>query len=60
MPIYEYQCTKGHKHDYLCHVDNRDNERLCPECKQPCKALISPVATTFTYADKSPVKRVRV
>ena len=52
MPFYEYKCANGHTNQYLCHIANRDNDRVCPECKQPCKRVQSPVRTTFRFADE--------
>jgi putative FmdB family regulatory protein len=52
MPLYEYQCTNGHKHDYLCHIANRDAPRVCPVCRAECRRVASPVRTTFRYADE--------
>jgi len=52
VPFYEYKCANGHTNQYLCHIANRDNDRVCPECKQPCKRVQSPVRTTFRFADE--------
>ena len=44
MPIYEYQCKKGH--EFVVEQSMKAAPvRKCPECKSTCKRLIS--ATSF-------------
>jgi len=60
VPIYEYRCSScSHVHDYLCHLDNRDVDRICPKCKHTATRIMSATKTTFKEADKSGIKRDR-
>jgi putative FmdB family regulatory protein len=41
MPIYEYQCEAGHRHERLRRYDERDCKSKCPECPGRAKRVIS-------------------
>jgi putative FmdB family regulatory protein len=42
MPIYKYECPKGHSHEELKRVDDRAEDK-CPECGVTAKLVITPV-----------------
>jgi len=58
VPIYEYRCEDcNHVHAYLAHVDNRETDRICPECQGVARFKLSATKTTFKEADKSGIKK---
>jgi putative FmdB family regulatory protein len=41
MPIYEYDCGQGHRHELMRHIGERDAPTVCPECGQPAYRVMS-------------------
>ena len=35
MPIYQYECSKGHKSDHLVSYNDREEPQVCPDCGKP-------------------------
>lgn len=42
MPVYKYECPKGHTHDELKKVEERATDP-CPECGATAELVIVPV-----------------
>jgi len=40
MPVYEYECYKGHRFEEWNTIDNRHNQ-TCPKCGMLSKLLVS-------------------
>lgn len=58
MPVYEFECPKGHKFSELVRVGTQN--ALCMQCGRSAKdsdpvvfaeRVLSPTRTTFKYAD---------
>ncbi|MBU0908557.1 MAG: zinc ribbon domain-containing protein [Proteobacteria bacterium] len=41
MPIYEYECTKGHKHELIRSMSESDGRSFCPICGQLAHRVFS-------------------
>ncbi len=41
MPLYEYVCPEGHKHDRFRPMSQSSDDSLCPDCGQVAKRIIS-------------------
>lgn len=43
MPIYEYRCTRGHKHEEIRDVEKRDEPAVCdsPACRSAARLVPS-------------------
>ena len=53
MPIYEAECTEGHKFDKLLKMDERNIRLECPECGGEAHTIISPVRSMLDGTDPS-------
>lgn len=51
MPIYDYECTQGHRFESFSSMAERDNPIECPECKEVATAVISPVRSHLSGTD---------
>ena len=53
MPVYEFECSKGHVIEELVPVGTK--EVACPMCSKPfavhARRILSPTRTTFEFAD---------
>lgn len=41
MPIYEYECDEGHKHQRRRPMSQCKENAICPDCGQEAKRIIS-------------------
>lgn len=53
MPIYDANCTAGHKFEKLLPMDKRHNVLICPECGEDAHIIISPVRSALDGTDPS-------
>lgn len=56
MPIYEYECQKGHKHERLRPMSDSDEDSVCPECGQQARRLMS--VSTFQIDFNSVIRKM--
>ena len=66
MPIYEYLCLEGHRHEEWRDMDDRNRNGKCKICKKRAKRVLSPVRLTglndgsyFDIGLNRPVKSMR-
>ncbi len=41
MPIYEYECEEGHKHERFRSMSQSSENAICPDCGQEAKRIMS-------------------
>lgn len=44
MPLYTYGCSANHEFEELRRVSERHDPLVCPQCGEPSKLLVQPVA----------------
>jgi putative FmdB family regulatory protein len=49
MPIFEYLCTAGHRHEVIDLTRQSDTTRPCPTCGGPAQRQAS--AAAFAFAE---------
>ena len=42
MPMYVYECGKGHVHEEVRKIEDRDKPLFCHECKRPLMRVYTP------------------
>lgn len=52
MPFYTYKCPKGHRTEEFRKVSQRFDDVKCAECSENAIKVLSPVPTTFRFADE--------
>jgi putative FmdB family regulatory protein len=45
MPLYEYECARGHRQEEFASIDGRDQVVRCDLCGRPARFVISAVKT---------------
>jgi len=50
MPFYDYRCPNGHKFEKPSLIKDRRKPKVCPQCKELGKLIIS--ATHFYFKSK--------
>jgi putative FmdB family regulatory protein len=43
MPLYEYECAKGHRQEGICRMEDRAKPMRCDLCGRPARLVISAV-----------------
>lgn len=52
MPLYSYECSKGHSYDAALKVEDYQKKTKCPTCKRVGKKVISIAQKEPTFSDK--------
>ncbi len=43
MPLYDYECPKGHRIEISCRIDDRPKKPVCKKCRSRMKQIITGV-----------------